>query len=424
MKLGAIPLIVVAVAWTLGSAEVLESPPGAVIAESLAELKALPAVEPFIYGDVPAEATPLLQTTKREFQRLVASVLDRQGAEPLSSVAIRRAIVDQLGTHGVSVGESPSSLQELAYGYIRDIDVTLPVGHTQLVAVTATLSITCGTDTLLLLSWRDGDNWKPLLVENSAEYGEISGAYGAFSFRVSAPAPDGTFVVVTANIPPWCTSVWHPLRYVAYRIAPSDGRVTRLVSDSTELIAMDKGYEIDVAPERFSLEYSASDEGMRVRKVVTYEITGGDARQIAPDTVDWQTYRNAKYGYEIRYPIDFETWPTGPPGERDGRTIRIARREYSAPVPVLDIRAQAKMPDLETLGDLEIPNMELSVDNVTINGLPALELTYRWKTNGDIAFVHFHVGDVLIEFDAGAGLRDVRETPWWRIISTFRLQGE
>ncbi len=142
------------------------------------------------------------------------------------------------------------------------------------------------------------------------------------------------------------------------------------------------------------------------------------------ELVDWQTYRNDKYGYEIRYPTDFEVWPTGPSGERDGRTIRIARREYSAPTPVLDIRAQARMPNLDTLGDVEIPNMGLSVDNVTINGLAALELTYRWKANGDIAFVHFHVGDVLIEFDAGAGLRDIRETPWWWIISTFRLQSE
>ncbi len=273
--------------------------------------------------------------------------------------------------------------------------------------------------------WRDGDNWRSLLVEDSGEYGEISGAYGAFSFRVSAPAPDGTFVVVAANVPPWCTSVWHPLRYVAYRVAPSEGKVTRLVSGSTELIASDEGYEIDVATERFSLEYAANDDShARVRKVVTYEITADDARQIAPDTVDWQAYRNAKYGYEIRYPTDFEVWPTGPSGERDGRTARIARREYSAPVPVLDIRAQAKMPNLESLGDVEIPNMELSVDNVTINGHPALELTHRWKANGDIAFVNFHVGDVLIKFDAGAGLQDIRETPWWRIISTFRLQGE
>ena len=33
---------------------------------------------------------------------------------------------------------------------------------------------------------------------------------------------------------------------------------------------------------------------------------------VASDIAEWQIYRNAKYGYEIRYPEGFEAWPTGP----------------------------------------------------------------------------------------------------------------
>ena len=145
-----------------------------------------------------------------------------------------------------------------------------------------------------------------------------------------------------------------------------------------------------------------------------------DTDSAAPEFADWQTYRNTKYGYEIRYPIEFDAWPTGPVGERDGRTIRIGRREYSAAAPVLDIRAQVKMPNLESLEDIEFPKMELSVDHVKIDDLQALELTYRWEGSGDIAFVNIHFDDLLIEFDAGAGLRDIRKTPWWKIISSIR----
>ncbi len=71
---------------------------------------------------------------------------------------------------------------------------------------------------------------------------------------------------------------------------------------------------------------------------------------------------------------------------------------------------------------VELPDMDVTIVEVEINGAYATEVTYRWKANGDIAFVNWHVGDALIEFHPQPDLRDVRETVWWRIVTTLRLR--
>jgi len=144
--------------------------------------------------------------------------------------------------------------------------------------------------------------------------------------------------------------------------------------------------------------------------------------QAASEVDPWQTYRNPKYGYEIRYPSDFEAWPTGPAGNRDGRAIRIGRKEYAAPTPMLDIHMQVEAPAVETL--IASPEMDVTVGSVEIHGVQAREVTYRWKSNGDLEFVTLYLRDTAIEFQAHPGLRDLRTTVWWKIISTFRFRDE
>jgi hypothetical protein len=142
----------------------------------------------------------------------------------------------------------------------------------------------------------------------------------------------------------------------------------------------------------------------------------------APDVEAWQTYRNAKYGYSIQYPEDFEAWPTGPAGSRDGRAIRIGRKEHAAPTPMLDIHMQVEAPAVESL--IESPDMDVTVGSVEIQGVRAREVTYRWKSNGDLVFVTLYLRDTAIEFHAHPGLRDFRKSVWWEIVSTFRFQDE
>src|SRR5262245_29917348 len=65
----------------------------------------------------------------------------------------------------------------------------------------------------------------------------------------------------------------------------------------------------------------------------------GLAREATAQTATgaWNVYTNAAYRYEIRYPDEFEVRATGREGQRDGAAIRIARKEYAAPTPVLDV---------------------------------------------------------------------------------------
>jgi hypothetical protein len=144
----------------------------------------------------------------------------------------------------------------------------------------------------------------------------------------------------------------------------------------------------------------------------------------ASGPADWNTYRNARYGYEIRFPDQLEAWPTGPPGERDGRSIRVGLKEHASPVPVIDIHVRFPTSGRAFLAGEEPRDMDVTRGDVEIGGIPAREVTYRWKSNGDVVFVELHFGDVLIVFDAQPGVVDAHDTIWWDVISTFRVRDD
>ncbi|MGH7587122.1 MAG: DUF3224 domain-containing protein [Gemmatimonadota bacterium] len=145
--------------------------------------------------------------------------------------------------------------------------------------------------------------------------------------------------------------------------------------------------------------------------------------QTVGDTLDWHTYTNNRYGYEIRHPDGFDLWPTGPEGERDGATLRIARKEYAAPAPVLDIDVRYGEAHPEP-APAASPGMDVAIVDHRINGVDARQITYRWESNGEIAFLEVHRSGVLFRFQAGVDFFDIRDTIWWEIISTFRFLDE
>jgi hypothetical protein len=82
------------------------------------------------------------------------------------------------------------------------------------------------------------------------------------------------------------------------------------------------------------------------------------------------------------------------------------------------------MPTLESLDETKFRDMDVSVVEAEMNGIPAREITYRWKINGEIVLVELYFRGVSIVFHAQAGIRDAHKTIWWRIISTFRFKDE
>jgi hypothetical protein len=141
-----------------------------------------------------------------------------------------------------------------------------------------------------------------------------------------------------------------------------------------------------------------------------------------PEEPGWHVYRNSQYGYEIRYPDGYDLWATGIQGERDGSAFRIGLKEYQAPVPVLDvkIRPRTAAGQLPTLG-MQVPDMDVNVRDVLVNGVAAREAQYRWKDSRDLGFVEVHMRGAVFEFTASAGTTDFHKTEWWAIISTFRF---
>lgn len=140
------------------------------------------------------------------------------------------------------------------------------------------------------------------------------------------------------------------------------------------------------------------------------------------DTATWAVYTNSRYGYEIRYPADFEVRPTGGEGRRDGGTIRIALREYAAPAPVLDIFVRENAVEASRLPETGIRDMNVDTRDIELGGARLREVTLRWKESGEIAFVQLTGPQVVFLFHANAGTADMRDTIWWKIIQTFRFR--
>lgn len=86
-----------------------------------------------------------------------------------------------------------------------------------LLGVTATFSIECGFDTVLLIFAPDDGSWKEVLRWQKEPYTRVDGGTMAFDYGVSPTDGDGHWFVVTHDIAPWCSSTWSGIRYWVLR---------------------------------------------------------------------------------------------------------------------------------------------------------------------------------------------------------------
>jgi hypothetical protein len=258
------------------------------LATSLQKLRKLPESEEYSYGTVPPEAQSALLKIKRELRDLILFRLNH--AEPGQDLAreTRDGLIHELKDQGIVVGKEPDYRTELGYGYVLQVNVESLGNDASLVVTTTRLSITCGDDSSLMVFRRGPSGWQTILVDEAPIYDQISGAHGSLEWRASERKSKGSILLVVAEIPQWCSSVWRPLRYRAYRVGSGFEKPVQLISDSTEAIAMDEGYAIHVEPFSFALSYSANDEndpGSRVKKTVKFRVHGNTvlAEKTRPD---------------------------------------------------------------------------------------------------------------------------------------------
>ena len=165
---------------------------------------------------IPIKAKPLLTQLKHDLRDAIAervnATADAAAHVEQIQTAVRRALPAEahLGV-GVDV-----EVDEARYGRVEGIRVQRPNADQDLIVATTTLWVMCGSDTSLYVLQRKDTRWQVTLSIESNDYKDVSGALGRFTYRVSGIRPDGSVVVVIADVNPWCSSNWQRLRYRAF----------------------------------------------------------------------------------------------------------------------------------------------------------------------------------------------------------------
>ncbi len=205
--------------------------------------------------------TPERQVLQKKLKHDVRDLLF-QAANTVGPADVRSLVINQLKAQGKNLS-APSDIP--SYGSIKNVTVATPPGHPELMAITTTLGITCGEDTSLYLLRKMNAQWTTVLTVETNGYPEISGAQGFFKYAISPSAADGGFFVVTANVTPWCSSMWQTLRYQVHRVSGTSNRLTSLSSD---IYIGGPEYTLFADSNTFTLQYQAAqrlDPGILLR---------------------------------------------------------------------------------------------------------------------------------------------------------------
>ena len=104
--------------------------------------------------------------------------------------------------------KKPPQLDQI-YGKDLQVKVTTSDGPSQLVLVEFNFGIACGYDSILLAYEMRSGAWQRVLRCQSADYAEVSGAFGDFfKYVILPPTTADGWRAVVAHGHPWCTSRW------------------------------------------------------------------------------------------------------------------------------------------------------------------------------------------------------------------------
>lgn len=249
------------------------------------------------YTDVPPVARPLLTRLKHQLRDLIADKIRTDGDKSASPDSLRRTLWDQLTTNGVAIEQpkdrvADEELTESSYslGNVFDIEVKRPAGHQNLIAVTITLAIPCGSDASLYLFEKRDQQWELVLAQEANEYENISGAQGIFGYDISPADGKDNFFVVTVNVNPWCTSNWQAIRYSVLRVGATAYQPWVLAAgeETIYLGVSPPPYRLEVAKKWFSITFEGNTSnadianGINSRQhVLKYSIQGEHAKRMS-----------------------------------------------------------------------------------------------------------------------------------------------
>ena len=149
----------------------------------------------------------------------------------------------------------------------------------------------------------------------------------------------------------------------------------------------------------------------------------------------WQTYKNDKYKYEVSYPVSYEVTLIGLEEDRDGKSIRIAKK-YTSRMHGIHIDIHPGMSFERTISTIDAPDLKkldqgsvnttTKLHNVTwqktvINGVPAVKMQVNFKESGELFMTSLAMDQVVFRVhvwpDAG-----LDEETAEQIIATFKWE--
>jgi hypothetical protein len=239
---------------------------------------------------IPAQAKPLLAELKNDLEVLVTDVLADPRAAHMSASDLQSAINAKLKSDGVLTSRSTDDYSRYDYGDVFDVTVKQPVGHPDLLAVTATIGICCGEDTSFYVYRRHGSKWSIALAYTAGDYDDVSGAHGQVQVGISPADKSGKFFIVVANVNPWCTSNWQSLRYAVLRESSLAHKPHVLLEKQHSILLDDEpSYSLIVGPDSFSLVFldekfmellnkgvDVDPNSKRAKRVLKYRVAGAN----------------------------------------------------------------------------------------------------------------------------------------------------
>ncbi|HEV7890425.1 MAG TPA: hypothetical protein VGP08_07290 [Pyrinomonadaceae bacterium] len=235
---------------------------------------------------IPTDARALLTKLKHQLRDLVQKTLDADAAASTPASVLQARVLAALRREGVTTGGPPDDVH--TFGSVMAIDVTLPRGHRDLIAVTTTVSVHCGSDSSLYLFRREGARWRLALADEANGYEQVNGARAHFYFRVSPTDAGGDLFVAVADVNPWCTSSWQVMRYRVLRVGEDaySPRVVLKGDDSIYLGTDLEGFRLTADANTFTLRFDSSqslDPGRLIRPhVLKFKVEGEHAERVAP----------------------------------------------------------------------------------------------------------------------------------------------
>jgi hypothetical protein len=159
----------------------------------------------------------------------------------------------------------------------------------RLLGVTASFSIECGGDTVLLIFSPSNESWKEVLRWQKKPYATVAGGTLAFDYGISPQDDAGQWILVIHDVAPWCSSTWSDIRYSVLRPTPDPDHPRTLFSGSDFMWwGNDDFGTLIVQKDAFDLRFhSASiDGGIHNRVWIRhYSVIGDAVRRLQPVAV-------------------------------------------------------------------------------------------------------------------------------------------